>query len=239
MAALCGLRDVLVELLRLGHSSEPQLLGGDEPPAARILVTRDDLAARPDGIAFIDGQTAPVSITTAERHLCASGSQRLEFDEHGRPLDVGRASRLFTRRQRRALAARDGGCMFPACERPTSWTEAHHINHWVRDRGGSDIDDGILLCRHHHRLVHDQGWEFQHSTGSHGISYAIIPPRTIDAAQRPVPLPSRSAAYRRLRKPVDRRLRGAVDCQTPVGPKRRSGPGSLPDGPPRSRLEIS
>lgn len=223
--------DVLVELLRLGHSAEPQLLGGDEPPAVRILVTRDDLASAPGGVAFIDGQTAPVSIATVERHLCASGSQRLEFDGIGRPLDVGRASRLFTRRQRRALAARDGGCMFPGCERPTSWTEAHHIKHWVRDRGGSDIDDGILLCRHHHRLVHDQGWEFRYSTNADGISYAIIPPRTIDAAQRPVPLPSRSAAYRRLRN--------TSTLAPPIGARRRSAPGSLPDGPPPSRLEIS
>lgn len=197
--------DVLVELLRLGHSADPQLLAGDEPPAVRVLVTQHDLATQHDlqpgvdGIAFIEGQTAPVGLATAERHLCASGSQLLTFDSVGRPLDLGRASRLFSRRQRRALAARDGGCMFPGCERPPSWTEAHHIKHWVRDRGGSDIEDGILLCRHHHRLVHDQGWEFQRTTNAGGVRYSIVPPRTIDAAQRPVPLPSRSPAYRRLR----------------------------------------
>jgi hypothetical protein len=90
--------------------------------------------------------------------------------------------------------------MFPGCERPPSWTEAHHIRHWTRDRGGSDIDDGILLCRHHHRLVHDQGWEFQHTTDENGIRYELIPPLTIDSRQEPVTLPSRSAAYRRLRQ---------------------------------------
>jgi hypothetical protein len=191
--------DVLVELLRLGHAADPQLLGGDEPPAVRVLVTRDDLAAR-HGIAQIEGQTAPVSIATAERLACGSGLQVIEFDPAGRPLDVGRASRLFTRKQRRALRARDGGCMFPGCERPPSWTEAHHIRHWVRDRGGSDIDDGILLCRHHHRLVHDQGWEFRCTMAEGSIRYELIPPITIDSRQEPVTLPSRSAAYRRLRE---------------------------------------
>jgi hypothetical protein len=191
--------DVLVELLRLGHAADPQLLGGDEPPAVHVLVTRNDLSTR-TGIACIEGQSAPVSITTAERLACASGQQLLEFDRDGRPLDVGRTARLFNRRQRRALRARDGGCMFPGCERPPSWTEAHHIRHWVRDGGGSDIDDGILLCRHHHRLVHDQGWEFRRTTGEAGIRYELIPPASIDAAQRPITLRSRSAAYRRLRE---------------------------------------
>jgi hypothetical protein len=191
--------DVLVELLRLGHTADPQLLGGDEPPAVRVLVTGDDLAAG-HGIAQIEGQTAPVSITTAQRHTCSSGQQTIVFDPAGRPLDVGRASRLFNRRQRRALQARDGGCMFPGCQRPPSWTEAHHIRHWTRDRGRSDIDDGILLCRHHHRLVHDQGWEFQRTISASGIQYELIPPTTIDAAQEPIPLHSRSSTYRRLRE---------------------------------------
>ncbi|GMA93689.1 hypothetical protein GCM10025881_05130 [Pseudolysinimonas kribbensis] len=191
--------DVLVELLRLGHTADPQLLGGDEPPAVRVLVTGADLASG-RGFAQIEGQTAPVSTATAERLVCSSGQQVIVFDPDGRPLDVGRASRLFTRRQRRALHARDGGCMFPGCERPPSWTEAHHIRHWVRDRGGSDIDDGILLCRHHHRLVHDQGWEFQRAMDENGIRYELIPPTSIDAAQQPIALRTRSAAYRRLQE---------------------------------------
>ena len=194
--------DVLVELLRLGHTADPQLLGGDEPPAVRVLVTRTDLDAHRrnggSGVAFIEGQSAPVSTATAERHLCSDGFQELGFDAHGRGLDLGRTRRLFSRRQRRALAARDGGCMFPGCERPPSWTEAHHIRHWGRDRGGTDLDDGILLCRHHHRLVHNQGWEFRHLVGDGVQRYELIPPPSTDPLQRPIVLPSRSAAYRRL-----------------------------------------
>lgn len=219
--------DVLVELLRLGHAADPQLLGGDDAPAVRILVTRDDLVDSV-GAAHVEGQTAPVSVATAERLACAGGHQVVVFDGRGRPLDVGRASRLFTRRQRRALGARDGGCMFPGCERPPSWTEAHHIRHWVRDRGGSDIDDGILLCRHHHRLVHDQGWEFRRRMREAGIEYALIPrrrstrrsgrslfgvaaPPTADCARRPASPPARIASrLPRLGPPMNDTL--AIDA---------------------------
>ena len=189
--------DTFVDLLRAGHAAEPSFLLGEGAPAVRVLVTAADLVSGV-GTAFLEGQTAPVSISTAERHVCAVGAQQVIFDGQGRPLDLGRTSRLYTKKQRIALAARDGGCMFPGCERPPSWTEAHHIRHVKRDHGETNIDDGILLCRHHHRLVHDQGWEFRHDMRDGRIRYELIPPRSIDALQRPIDLPSKSAAYRRL-----------------------------------------
>lgn len=189
--------DAFVELLRVGDAADPELLPGEGVPAVRVLVTADDLATG-SGLAFIEGQTAPVSRATAERHICAAGMQQLLFDAEARPLDLGRTSRLFSRKQRLALSARDGGCMFPGCQRPPSWTEAHHIRHYARDHGATDIDDGILLCRHHHRLVHAQGWEFRHRLRDDRIAYELIPPTSIDPAQRPIPLPTKSSAYRRL-----------------------------------------
>lgn len=110
--------------------------------------------------------------------------------------------------------------MFPGCERPPFWTEAHHIRHWLRDGGGTDIDDGLILCRHHHRLVHDQGWEFRHRLVDGAQRFDIVPPASIDPRQRPVLLPSRSAAYRRL-------LASRTTAWRPSLP----GPGSLPGGP--------
>ncbi|MFT4030739.1 MAG: DUF222 domain-containing protein [Protaetiibacter sp.] len=189
--------DAFVELLRAGHAADPELLLGEGAPAVRVLVTAAELASG-SGVAFLDGQSAPVSLATAERHICVVGAQRLIFDAEKRPLDLGRTSRLFTRKQRIALHARDGGCMFPGCERPPSWTEAHHIRHYVRDRGGTDIDDGISLCRHHHRLVHEQGWEFRHGLRDGAIRYELIPPPSTDPVQAAIPLPSKSRAYRRL-----------------------------------------
>jgi hypothetical protein len=52
----------------------------------------------------------------------------------------------------------DGGCVFPACDRPLAWCEAHHVWHWV-DGGPTDLDNLVLLCRAHHRAVHEGGWQ--------------------------------------------------------------------------------
>jgi hypothetical protein len=73
------------------------------------------------------------------------------------PLDVGRTSRVVTPAQRSALAVRDGGCVFPDCQRPLSWCDAHHLWHWL-DGGPTDLDNLVLLCRAHHRTVHEGGW---------------------------------------------------------------------------------
>src|SRR5690606_13676877 len=129
----------------------------------------------------IEGHPEPVSIDTVERHTCDSGTIDITFDTNGQAIDVGREQRLFTHRQRIALAARDGGCMAPGCERPPSWTEAHHIKHWNRDHGKTDLDNGILLCRHHHLLFHDHAWEIIRRDHE----FWLIPPTHIDPHQTP------------------------------------------------------
>jgi len=73
------------------------------------------------------------------------------------PLEVGRATRVVTPAQRAALAVRDRGCVFPGCERPLAWCDAHHLEHWV-DGGPTDLPNLALLCRAHHRAVHEGGW---------------------------------------------------------------------------------
>jgi Domain of unknown function (DUF222)/HNH endonuclease len=73
------------------------------------------------------------------------------------PLDVGRASRVVQPAQRTALAVRDGGCVFPGCARPLAWCEAHHLRHWLHG-GATDLANLVLLCRAHHRAVHEGGW---------------------------------------------------------------------------------
>jgi hypothetical protein len=76
------------------------------------------------------------------------------------PLDVGRTTRVVQPAQRVALAVRDGGCVFPGCDRPLAWCEAHHLVHWL-DGGPTDLDNLVLLCRAHHRAVHEGGWRLQ------------------------------------------------------------------------------
>jgi Domain of unknown function (DUF222)/HNH endonuclease len=73
------------------------------------------------------------------------------------PLEVGRTSRVVSAAQRAALTVRDRGCAFPDCDRPPAWCEAHHLVHWLHG-GPTDLDNLALLCRAHHRAVHEGGW---------------------------------------------------------------------------------
>jgi Domain of unknown function (DUF222)/HNH endonuclease len=73
------------------------------------------------------------------------------------PLEVGRTSRVVQAAQRTALAVRDGGCVFPDRARPLAWCEAHHLRHWLHG-GPTDLANLALLCRAHHRAVHEGGW---------------------------------------------------------------------------------
>jgi hypothetical protein len=92
------------------------------------------------------------------RFILAAGLIRpLEVSKSGDPLRMGRAIRYANRHMRRALLIRDGGCIFPGCDRPASWCDAHHVDEW--DHGGpTDIDNLALQCRHHHRVTHRPSW---------------------------------------------------------------------------------
>jgi hypothetical protein len=92
------------------------------------------------------------------QQACASGIVPVTIDRAGRPLDVGREQRLYTARQRIALAIRDGGCRWPGCDRPPAYCEAHHIDEWQKDQGCTDLDRGVLLCRFHHMQLHANSW---------------------------------------------------------------------------------
>ncbi|MEC5149056.1 DUF222 domain-containing protein [Cryobacterium sp. GrIS_2_6] len=78
----------------------------------------------------IEGTAVTVSTETLERTLCNAGLLDVTFDDHGSGVDLGREQRTFSPAQRIALALRDGGGMWPGCDRPPSWTETHHIQHW-------------------------------------------------------------------------------------------------------------
>ena len=86
---------------------------------------------------------------------CDADVLPIVFGSEGEVLDVGRAVRLFTRGQRRALWHRDRTCTYPGCDTPAGWARAHHLIHWV-DGGRSDLNNAALLCQHHHTHVHDK-----------------------------------------------------------------------------------
>jgi len=107
--------------------------------------------------------SGPIGRETLRRMLCDCAVSRVVMRGRSEILDLGRKTRLVTSVQRRALALRDQGCVFPGCDRPESWCDAHHLRHWVRDNGPTDLDNLALLCRRHHVLVHEGGWSFARS----------------------------------------------------------------------------
>jgi hypothetical protein len=105
----------------------------------------------------------------------------------GEVLELGRSRRLFTGPVRRALTLRDGGCAFPGCDRPPRWCDAHHLRSWLTG-GPTDVDNGVLLCGYHHRLVHrhtaDPANRWTVRLGP-GRRPEFLPPAHLDPARRP------------------------------------------------------
>jgi hypothetical protein len=182
--------DAFTELLRQSGSVDRNVLLGGGEPAVRVLVSAAALDAGVGHGTLESGES--VSIATVERLACGGGLLPVILDGAGQVLDLGREQRLYNRRQRQALAVRDGGCMWPGCDRPPSWTEAHHIRHWARDHGRTDLADGILLCRHHHLRLHNEHWEIARRAGR----YWLEPPP--DRGRRRVLLETKSRAVREL-----------------------------------------
>jgi hypothetical protein len=119
----------------------------------------------------LDGST--VAPTTLQRLACDSWVSRLVFGPDGEVIDQGRRSRVFTPAQRRAIRIRDGGCVFPGCDRPPQWCDIHHLLPWNKD-GPSDIDNGACVCRNHHTLIHEGGWRIWRD--ENGMWHAEPPP---------------------------------------------------------------
>ncbi|MFC0315150.1 DUF222 domain-containing protein [Gordonia phosphorivorans] len=122
-----------------------------------IAAAGDDTAEDDTAVPWL-GFGGPISPRTAELIMCEASVALALLDEHGVPLNVGREKRLFTPGIRKALVLRDRGCAFPGCGLPPSWCDGHHVDHW--EHGGvTSLDNGVLLCRRHHTVIHHGGWE--------------------------------------------------------------------------------
>ena len=97
-----------------------------------------------------------VTAVTSRRIACDSSLVTIKEDKNGEPLSIGRRSRTIPPAMRRALRIRDKGCRFPGCMN-TRFVDGHHIKHWADD-GETSLDNLVMLCRHHHRLVHEGGF---------------------------------------------------------------------------------
>jgi hypothetical protein len=99
-----------------------------------------------------------VSAETSRRIACDASVVEVQHGRDGGILDVGRRRRTIPPAIRRALDARDRGCRFPGCG--SRFTDAHHVMHWA-DGGETKLDNLVLVCRFHHRLLHEEGYRLE------------------------------------------------------------------------------
>lgn len=152
--------DVLLGLVTAGLRST-----GTEPGEQRSTTTVMAVVRLSDldsgrGVGWLDDVEESVSVATIRELACDAGYRHLVIDDAGQPLYEGRLKRYFTPAQRRALAVRDGGCVWPQCTAPPGWCHAHHIEEWKANgnHGATDIDNGVLLCPAHHHMLHDSAF---------------------------------------------------------------------------------
>lgn len=179
--------DGFAQLFHNGIAADPRVIPGSQRAAVRVIVTEQGLASG-EGGALLEGSLTAITVSKLGEYLCEGGTVGVVVNDDGEVLDVGREQRLFTARQRTALAVRDGGCRYPDCEKPPAWCEAHHVAFWARDGGATDLTNGILLCRYHHMLLHTNGWEVIRDRGT----YWLKPPPTIDPEQTLIEMPSKN-----------------------------------------------
>ena len=167
-----------------------------------MTIDIDDLRTGQGTATNTSGTTT--SATHAQRLACNAHLVALYLDSESRVLDHGTARRLYDRHQRLALAVRDQGCIWPACDRPPAWCEAHHLNFWSED-GPTDLDNAALVCHFHHFLLHEGEWTAR--MADDGV-VEVIPPARVD--------PQRSPETREIRQtttPGSVRLSGGAGGQ--------------------------
>jgi hypothetical protein len=171
--------DALIEVFqRTLAAGELPDNGGDKAQLA-VTVTYDPLRQAISAATLDTG--ARISPEAVRRIACDCGVIPAVLDGAGVPLDVGRERRLITGTLRRALVLRDHGCAFPGCDRPPRWCQGHHVIHWL-DGGTTSLQNSVLLCAHHHRLIHQGDWTVD--IAADGLP-EFIPPAHLDPSQTP------------------------------------------------------
>jgi hypothetical protein len=178
--------DVVVGLLTAGIRADAATTGPLHSTATATVVVRASDLAIENGPAWLDDVREPISAALAAEISCDSGVTLIGVGDNGQPLWMGRRERYFTAAQRKALAVRDGGCVWPGCKAPPSWCHAHHVIPWQKN-GPTDIDNGVLLCAFHHHLLHTGEFRMRMVDGLP----QLLSPRWIDSTQqwRPVGRP--------------------------------------------------
>jgi hypothetical protein len=171
--------DALVEVCQLALRTDALPDHGGQRPQLVVTVPFDLLRGQL-GAGMLDTGQA-LSATAVRRLACDAGIIPAVLGGEGQVLDLGKSRRLFTGAVRRALVIRDGGCAFPSCDRPARWCDGHHMLP-VSLGGPTSVDNGVLVCGFHHRLIHAGDWQVR--LGPDRLP-EFVPPAYVDPLRRP------------------------------------------------------
>ena len=169
--------DALVEIVT--HVQDAGSL--PQRPHLQVTASLDTLRGLAGSPAGDMEYALPVSAETVRRLACDGTITRVVLSPESVVIDVGRARRVVAGPTRRALAARDGHCRWPHCDRPASWSDAHHVIHWSKG-GETDLSNMVLLCHRHHWMAHEGGWQLVQTTEGEVLTVPPRPPGLARAA---------------------------------------------------------
>lgn len=150
-----GRADALVAMAETMLAHGPAARDGGDRYQAVVLVDAAVLAGGQGRCHLDDGPA--LARDTALRVACDAAVVAMSLSGGGEPLDVGRSTRAIPHAIRRALRVRDGGCRFPGCAQ-RRFVDGHHVVHWSNG-GETSLANLVLLCRFHHRAVHEGGYD--------------------------------------------------------------------------------
>jgi len=145
--------------------------GAQNKPGNKAKRPNVDLVVHVDHQALVDGVTAAgvrchsangdsLPLATVRKLACDASVIPLVMNGDGVPLDIGRKTRTTPEYLRKALIARDQGCVFPGCDYKPGWCEAHHVDYW-ENGGSTSLDNLVLLCSNHHHVIHQNPWQLK------------------------------------------------------------------------------
>ncbi|HVT65396.1 MAG TPA: DUF222 domain-containing protein, partial [Mycobacteriales bacterium] len=154
--------DAMIELARMAMNRGELPDTAGEPTQVHVTTDLDDLTrqlqAGDSCTATVEG--APATPNTVRMMACDAGIIPVVMRGESEVLDLGRATRTWSRAQRKAAKIRAGGhCEAPKCQVPVDRCELHHEEHWEHF-GNTDLNNGIELCTYHHWLTHHTNWTF-------------------------------------------------------------------------------
>jgi len=198
------------------------------PANITISVNGESVAAgRPEGVNDDDGHAQSPACTST--YLCDCVLLTIVRAANDVPTSFGRARYSVPRRLFRQIAARDGGCRFPGCDRPVRFTDAHHIHHWEHG-GNTDYNNLVLLCNRHHHMVHRLGLGLKlladtapahhaahhHQSHDHAPSHHTRP----DSSEQSLPNPTTTLDDRSRHRPEPPRRAPNAARKEPLDTKR-------------------